>query len=436
MMKLLLTFLPSVKHNRLYQLNFSRMRQKYLPFMIILGVVFGGLFEYCCKNFISGKTKEVENVSIQVHNVASTPEKLVKKEEISEVVTSKTMLIKGPKDFRNKLYFLTSAQIEQLEKMFKKMSVHPSPGHRLFFSFTQKEKNIIINAFHYYTKHHYFDITINESITAVKKTIKREMKCLTGKINNSFYNAALHVGTPSVIVSECVLGLKQNHTSFRKGAPFKIVYDIIKMQNGYEAAPRLKYIEFDVRGKKFQLYYFEQQSGQCDFFDEKGFVTKQRGFQKPLKVKKTYISSGFGLRIHPITRRKHFHQGVDYQASRGTHIIPAASGRVVFAGTRGGYGRVVDVAHNNGYTTRYAHMSKILVKTGMYVNMTMSLGTVGDSGLATGPHLHFEIHKNGKPINPKGQIYFPQSKLYGVDYKNFCALKNSVRNAIAQKSKI
>lgn len=112
------------------------------------------------------------------------------------------------------------------------------------------------------------------------------------------------------------------------------------------------------------------------------------------------ITSGYGNRRHPVSGRNDFHSGVDLAAPYGTAIRAAASGRVSFVGWMGGYGRVVIVDHGNGYETLYAHNSQILVSDGQRVNNGAAIARIGTSGVATGPHVHFEIHSNGNHQNP------------------------------------
>jgi murein DD-endopeptidase MepM/ murein hydrolase activator NlpD len=112
------------------------------------------------------------------------------------------------------------------------------------------------------------------------------------------------------------------------------------------------------------------------------------------------VTSGFGERFHPILGYVRFHAGVDLGASAGTPIVAAADGRVVAAGWHGGYGRQVAIAHANGIETTYGHMSRIAAFPGEMVRRGQVIGYVGSSGLSTGPHLHFEVTKNGRPVNP------------------------------------
>jgi hypothetical protein len=112
------------------------------------------------------------------------------------------------------------------------------------------------------------------------------------------------------------------------------------------------------------------------------------------------VTSRFGERFHPILGYERFHAGVDLGAAAGTPIVAAADGRVVSAGWHGGYGRAVSIAHSGGLETKYGHMSRIAAYPGELVHRGDVIGYVGSSGLSTGPHLHFEVTKNGRAVNP------------------------------------
>ena len=121
------------------------------------------------------------------------------------------------------------------------------------------------------------------------------------------------------------------------------------------------------------------------------------GFIMPIKY--TGVSSPFGNRFHPVLKRYIFHSGVDLKA-RFIPLYAAKAGRVSFAGQMNGYGKIIIIQHGNGYETRYAHLDKIGVKKGTYVKRGELIGKTGQSGRVTGPHLHFEVRINGKPVNP------------------------------------
>lgn len=123
-------------------------------------------------------------------------------------------------------------------------------------------------------------------------------------------------------------------------------------------------------------------------------------FSFPLKELKR-ISSGFGDRTDPITGHTRFHHGMDIAANQGTPVYPASSGKVVFSGKKGGYGNMVEILHDDGLVTRYGHNAENTVKEGDIVNPSQPIAYVGSTGRSTGPHLHFEVLRNGKALDPE-----------------------------------
>ena len=117
-------------------------------------------------------------------------------------------------------------------------------------------------------------------------------------------------------------------------------------------------------------------------------------------VTQGWISSYFGQRADPFTGRTAFHAGLDFAGKEGSDVVAVASGVVTWSKERFGYGRCVEINHGNGYVTRYAHNSSNLVAVGATVQKGDSIARIGSSGRSTGPHLHFEVLKNGRPINP------------------------------------
>lgn len=117
------------------------------------------------------------------------------------------------------------------------------------------------------------------------------------------------------------------------------------------------------------------------------------------------LASGFGMRMHPILKIGKMHAGLDFAAQSGTPIYATADGKVKLAGREGGYGNVVIISHGYGYETLYGHMSKTKARTGQSVKRGDIIGYVGSTGLSTGPHLHYEIHKDGTPIDPVSYFY-------------------------------
>ena len=116
------------------------------------------------------------------------------------------------------------------------------------------------------------------------------------------------------------------------------------------------------------------------------------------------LSSGYGVRFHPILHRERFHDGIDIAAAENTPVYPARNGEVIFSGWKEGYGNLVILRHEDGYTTRYAHNAVNLVREGDKARRGEAIATVGQTGKATGPHLHFEIRKDGHPVDPLSLI--------------------------------
>jgi len=114
-----------------------------------------------------------------------------------------------------------------------------------------------------------------------------------------------------------------------------------------------------------------------------------------------YITSGFGTRSDPFTGGRAHHLGLDFNANTGDPVLAAAGGVVSFSGVKSGYGNVVQVDHGNGYTTLYGHNSKLIVRAGDIVRAGQQLAKAGSTGRSTGPHVHFEVHVNGRPVNPR-----------------------------------
>lgn len=117
-------------------------------------------------------------------------------------------------------------------------------------------------------------------------------------------------------------------------------------------------------------------------------------------VRRGYLSSGFGVRQDPMSGNTAFHRGVDFAGSAGDLVIAVGAGVVTFAGYKPGYGYTVDVTHGDGYVTRYAHNARVIVKQGDTVTRGQRLATMGSTGRSTGPHVHFEVLRNGRPVNP------------------------------------
>jgi murein DD-endopeptidase MepM/ murein hydrolase activator NlpD len=160
-------------------------------------------------------------------------------------------------------------------------------------------------------------------------------------------------------------------------------------------------------------------NGRSDWFDtDASGAERSAGLMAPVAGR---ITSSFGMRYHPILHFARMHAGIDFGAAWGSPIVAAADGQVVAAGWTGGYGRQVQVAHGSGIVTTYSHMSSIAASPGEPVRQGEVIGYVGSSGLATGPHLHFEVRVNGHPVNPMTVQLQQRSTVSGAERQAFNA---------------
>lgn len=191
-------------------------------------------------------------------------------------------------------------------------------------------------------------------------------------------------------------------TETRVGDEFRVVVEKERLEDEFVGYGRLLAAEYYLseQKKKFRAFRYEFEDGKVGYYDDDGTAVEKAYLKSPVKF--ASITSRYGLRRHPILRYARAHRGVDYGAPRGTAIWAIASGTVKYAGRRGGYGRVVYLKHANGLETRYAHLRGYGpgIRRGRRVQQKQVIGYVGKSGLATGPHLHFEVLRNGRHMNP------------------------------------
>lgn len=173
----------------------------------------------------------------------------------------------------------------------------------------------------------------------------------------------------------------------------KDIYSILKAQEDL-LEEQYKQMQNESRTLERQIFEIQAKNGGTPIFKGK-FITPVSGAR---------ISSRFGSRVHPISRRRKMHNGVDYAASTGTAIRAAGSGKVITASYRNGYGNTVVIDHGGKISTLYGHCSRLYVKVGQYVKQGERIAAVGSTGYSTGPHLHFEVRVNGKPVDPLGRL--------------------------------
>jgi murein DD-endopeptidase MepM/ murein hydrolase activator NlpD len=189
--------------------------------------------------------------------------------------------------------------------------------------------------------------------------------------------------------------------NLERGGRLRVAYERSLRADGSTRSIRVLAAEAAVGGRIHTAFFFEHDD-QPGFYDPLGRSLEVRAWIPP--VSRARVSSPFNTqRMHPILERVLPHLGVDYAAPHGTPVRAAGDGSVAVAGWRGGYGNLIEVHHPNGYTTRYGHLSRFApaVHPGAFVRQGEVIGYVGDTGLATGPHLHYEVRRRGRPVDPQ-----------------------------------
>lgn len=228
-----------------------------------------------------------------------------------------------------------------------------------------------------------------------------------GSIDSSLFAAARAAGvSPEIILrlANDIFGWKIDFAlDIRSGDQFSLVYEQKFRGDEYIGDGRILAADFNNAGTLYRAVYYESSDGEvADYFAPDGRSMKRQFLRAPLDF--TRISSNFNpRRRHPILNTIRAHKGVDYAAPTGTAIKAAGDGKVAFVGTQGGYGRTIILEHGGGISTLYAHMSRFLsgLRSGQRIRQGSTIGYVGSSGAATGPHLHYEYRINGAHQNPR-----------------------------------
>ncbi|MFT5221376.1 MAG: murein DD-endopeptidase MepM/ murein hydrolase activator NlpD [Planctomycetota bacterium] len=266
-----------------------------------------------------------------------------------------------------------------------------------------------------------------------------------GTIKSSLFEAAADADIPESIIMDLanIFGWDIDFSlDIRSGDRFGIVYeelhkDGVKIRNG-----RILSAEFVNDGKEYRAVYYTDPKGDSDYFTPDGKSMRKAFLRSPVKLAR--VSSKFSnKRWHPVLAKWRSHKGVDYAASRGTPIRASGDGKIILAGTKGGYGRTVIIQHGGRYNTLYAHMNSYAkgARSGKKVKQGQIIGYVGSSGLATGPHLHYEFRVNGVHRNPL-TVKLPEAKPVHPTYLDhfnentsaYLSMINLMNNTLADNS--
>jgi murein DD-endopeptidase MepM/ murein hydrolase activator NlpD len=256
----------------------------------------------------------------------------------------------------------------------------------------------------------------------------RGSKVVRGNIRGSLFEDGVDAGLSPPQIHELVNLFEYDIDFFsdlRRGDDFSVIFEEKQYANGQREKGRLLAAEIQAGGSPYQIFYYKGKKQKGSYYDNRGEALIKAFLRAPLNYRR--ISSPFRInRRHPIFRTVRPHQAIDYAAPTGTPVVAIGDGQVTFSGTRGGYGRMVEIRHNDGYVSRYAHFSKIPkeIRVGKSISRGEVVGYVGQTGHATGPHLHFEMLKKGRKINFLDLKLASADRLTGSELQEFLAMRD------------
>lgn len=258
----------------------------------------------------------------------------------------------------------------------------------------------------------YYVVDLRDSVARVNKTVKPitiKRRIIAAEIEGSLSETLSKAGASAAMIQELadIYAWSIDFFKIQKGDRFAVtVREKYIDGTTYVGVDQIEAAFFEYKGKKIYAFPFKQDpnSKKFDYYDENGKVLRSMFLKAPLKF--SHITSRFSpRRFHPVQMRWKAHNGTDYAAPTGTPIMSTADGTVIQAGYTSGNGNYVKVKHDRIYTTQYLHMSKILVRNGQHVSQGQTIGLVGSTGLATGPHVCYRFWKNGVQVDALKQKF-------------------------------
>ena len=326
-----------------------------------------------------------------------------------------------------KKFSIKSSEVDFIVKKIKKMRLTDiKTGQKISFLLKKsiKTKEIeILNVNYPLSKETFVQIDKKKDKIEVTKNVTKLFKkeiVQSGKITTSLYKSAINAGIePNIIIEFArIFGFEVDfQRDIRKGDEFEILFErFTDDRNKSVKTGKILYAYLNVNNQKIKLYRFGKKSN-TDYFDEDGKSISKALMKTPINGAR--LSSGFGNRKHPILGFTKHHNGTDFAAPTGTPIMASGTGTVIKAGWCGNGGNCVRIRHNSSYTTGYGHLSKFATKTGRRVTQGQIIGYVGNTGMSTGPHLHYTVKYNGKFINSQ-KLKLPSGRiLKGNERKDF-----------------
>lgn len=242
---------------------------------------------------------------------------------------------------------------------------------------------------------------------------------IKGTVGSSLYRSARAAGAPADAVQKYlqVIGKKMSVSrDIRSTDEFDIILSYRRAETGEVEVGELMYAGLDRGGKAKTQMLKWQSGGRTNWFEASGVGQSNGELARPTNGR---ITSRYGMRRHPILRYKRMHSGLDFGGGYGKPIYAVTDGTVTYAGRKGGFGNFVKIKHAGGLASGYAHMSRIAVRNGRRVRKGQIIGYIGSTGLSTGPHLHYELYRGGRTINPNSVKFVQRAELSGKELRRF-----------------
>ena len=280
------------------------------------------------------------------------------------------------------------------------------------------------------------------AFVASEQTLKVEAQTVvkSGEIRNSLFGATDAAGIPDAIaiqLAEIFSGDIDFYRDLRKGDRFSLVYQTLNHQGQPIRTGRILTAEFINNQKTYNAFWFQTEEGKGGYYTAEGKTLRKAFLRSPLEFSR--ITSGFSsARLHPVLQISRAHKGIDYGAPTGTRVRSVADGSVEFAGRQGGFGNLIILKHQGNYSTAYGHLNGFSagLRKGSRVSQGDTIGYVGQTGLSTGPHLHYEFRVNSRQVNPLA-ISLPDSiPLEASQIGRFRAASESLRSYLALAKQI
>lgn len=301
------------------------------------------------------------------------------------------------------------------------------PGTRMDVTLGRRANRSVARPLDYLAFRARFDLRLEFSrvngalvMTRVPIAVDNTPLRIQGRVGASLYRSARAAGVPGKAVEAYIRALATKISiggDVRAEDRFDIIVEQARAETGEVEIGKLLYAGLDQGRRRVQLLEWTI-AGRTEWFEASGVGQKRGVMAAPVAGRMT---SGFGMRRHPLLGYSRLHKGIDFGAPSGAPIYAATDGVVSFAGRHGGHGNYVKVNHAGGLATGYAHMSRFAVGVGTRVRQGQVIGYVGSTGLSTGPHLHYELYKNGIAINPRSVSFIQTSLLAGADLAAFRA---------------